>query len=215
MRRDHGFQWQVDGFLNDYIYSRDMNRKIRGLPVVGKLEDSRLFLNKGYRFAFAIHPVGHGKLRKDALERMNIPLGAFVSVVHPLAFTAFDAEIGSGVILLPGCSIFSGAKIGHCTFLGSNVSIGHDVETGPFCHVSNGATISSYVRIGEGADVCLNATVLDMCSVGEFAVIGSGAVLTHNAEAGGVYVGNPAKKIKSVSEIPEYRLNPSESLHNL
>ncbi len=210
MRRDYGSKFQVEGFLNDFLFSAENQRKIRGLPVVGKLDDSLKFFKDGYRFVFAVHPIGHGKTRKEAFEKMNIPVEGLVSVIHPRTFIAFDAKVEPGVILLPGCSIFSGSRIGQCSFVGNNVSIGHDSEIESFCHLSNGAVISSYVRVGQGTDICLNSTILDMVKVADFSVIGSCSLLTRDATESGVYLGNPARMVKRISDIPDYELNPSE-----
>lgn len=209
MRLRCGRQWQVEGFLNDPLYGEG-GRLIRGLPVMGRLDDAPRFAREGYRFAFAVHPVGHARLKEEAFGRMGVPLESLVTVVHPMAFVAPGVELGPGVILSPGCCLMAGVKIGACSFVGTNVSFGHDVETGSFCHFSNGAVVSSYARIGKGCDVCLNATVLDMAVMGDFALLGSGSLLKGNAEEGGVYVGVPARLSKKVEDLPAYRLNPSE-----
>jgi acetyltransferase-like isoleucine patch superfamily enzyme len=209
MRLRHGFEWRVEGFLNDALFSEE-GCTIRGLPVVGRLDDASRFAREGYRFAFAIHPVGHGKLKEEAFARMGVPLESFVTVVHPMAFTAPGVTLEPGVVLCPGSCLMSGVRIGACSFVGTNVSFGHDVQAGPFCHFSNGAVVSSYSRIGRGCDVCLNATLLDMAVMEDYALLGSGSLLKGKADRRGVYVGSPAKAVKSVDDLPAYRLNPYE-----
>ena len=83
----------------------------------------------------------------------------------------------------------------HCTFektttlIGNNVSIGHNA-------IVHGCTIHDNVLIGMGA------IIMDNAVIGSNSIIGAGAVVLENTvvEPGSVYVGNPARKVKAVSE---------------
>ena len=83
----------------------------------------------------------------------------------------------------------------HCTYektvtkIGDNVSIGHNA-------IVHGCTIEDNVLIGMGA------IIMDNAHIGTNTIIGAGAVVLENAvvEPGSVYVGNPARKIKSISQ---------------
>jgi len=82
----------------------------------------------------------------------------------------------------------------HCTFercpaeIGNNVSIGHSA-------IVHGCTIHDNVLIGMGA------IVMDRCVVHSNAIIAAGAVVLEgtNIEAGSIYAGVPAKKVKDIS----------------
>ena len=83
----------------------------------------------------------------------------------------------------------------HCTYekaetyIGNNVSIGHNA-------LVHGCTVNDNVLIGMGA------IVMDHVVIGSNSIIGAGAVVLERTviEPGSVYAGNPAKKIKSISE---------------
>lgn len=83
----------------------------------------------------------------------------------------------------------------HCTYqknatiIGNNVSIGHNA-------IVHGCIIHDDVLIGMGA------IIMDRCVVHKHAIIAAGAVVTEGTivEAGYVFAGVPAKKIKEVSE---------------
>lgn len=91
-------------------------------------------------------------------------------------------------------NIQDGAVI-HCTYqraatnIGNHVSIGHKA-------IVHGCTIEDNVLIGMGAIVMDNAVVQQHC------IIAAGAIVLENTvcEAGFIYAGIPAKKIKPVSE---------------
>ncbi|MGW9685308.1 gamma carbonic anhydrase family protein [Flagellimonas sp. 2504JD1-5] len=90
-------------------------------------------------------------------------------------------------------NIQDGAVI-HCTYkksptnIGNNVSIGHNA-------IVHGCTVKDNVLIGMGA------ILMDDCVVESNSIIAAGAVVTKGThiEAGCIYAGMPAKKIKEVS----------------
>ena len=75
------------------------------------------------------------------------------------------------------------------TTIGNNVSIGHNA-------IVHGCTIHDNVLIGMGS------IVMDDCVIESNRIIAAGAVLTKNThvEAGSVYAGVPARKVKEVSK---------------
>ena len=91
-------------------------------------------------------------------------------------------------------NIQDGAII-HCTYeraatvIGSNVSIGHNA-------IVHGCTVEDNVLIGMGAIVMDKAVVQPHC------IVAAGAIVLENTvcEAGYIYAGIPARKIKTVSE---------------
>jgi acetyltransferase-like isoleucine patch superfamily enzyme len=58
--------------------------------------------------------------------------------------------------------------------------------------------------IRPGAKIGANATLLPGIVIGENALVGAGAVVVHDVPDGAVVVGNPARVIKHVSELPAY-----------
>ena len=72
--------------------------------------------------------------------------------------------------------------------LGNNVSIGHNA-------IVHGCTVHDNVLIGMGA------IVMDNAEIGSNSIIPAGAVVLENTkvEAGTIYAGVPAKKVKNIS----------------
>lgn len=83
----------------------------------------------------------------------------------------------------------------HCTYqraklvIGSNVSIAHNA-------VVHGCTIGNNVLIGIGA------IILDHAVIGDNSIIAAGAVVLPETqvEAGSIYAGVPAKKVKTIGD---------------
>lgn len=92
-------------------------------------------------------------------------------------------------------------------FIGNNVSISHNVALCSAGHDFNSPEFSyepSAIIIHDNVWIGLNAVILKGVTIGEGAVIASGAVLTKNADPYTVYAGIPAKKIGERSRIVHY-----------
>ena len=130
-------------------------------------------------------------------------------------FIAPNATIVGDVIMGESCSIWFNAVIRgdvnsirmgnkvnvqdgaviHCTFqktktlIGNNVSIGHNA-------IVHGCTVHDNVLIGMGSIIMDNAVVHSNTIIAAGAVVLEGTV----CEAGSIYAGIPAKKVKTISE---------------
>jgi acetyltransferase-like isoleucine patch superfamily enzyme len=56
--------------------------------------------------------------------------------------------------------------------------------------------------IRRGAKIGANATILPGVTVGEDALVGAGAVVVHDVPPGAVVVGNPARMIRQIADLP-------------
>ncbi|HPA22982.1 MAG TPA: gamma carbonic anhydrase family protein [Ferruginibacter sp.] len=99
----------------------------------------------------------------------------------------------NSIIIGNKVNVQDGAVI-HCTFektktiIGNNVSIGHNA-------IVHGCVIEDNVLVGMGA------IIMDNAHIGSNCIIAAGAVVLENTrvEAGSIYAGVPAKKIKDIS----------------
>ncbi len=121
-----------------------------------------------------------------------------------------DATIGRDCILGQNVFVASHVVIGNNVKIQNNVSIYEgviledDVFCGPSCVFTNVSTPRSHVsRRGEyettlvkrGAAIGANATVVCGMTLGEYAFIGAGAVVTSDVPAYALTVGVPARRV--------------------
>ena len=125
-------------------------------------------------------------------------------------------SIGQNVSIGPDVSIGSGCKIQNNVSVYKGVSIEDDVFCGPSMVFTNVLTPRAFVErkdefaptlVKRGATIGANATIVCGHVIGEFAMIGAGAVVTKNVLPYALVVGNPARKIGWVSRTGE-RLGP-------
>jgi UDP-2-acetamido-3-amino-2,3-dideoxy-glucuronate N-acetyltransferase len=131
------------------------------------------------------------------------------------------SHIMSGCVIGEGCNIGQNVVISPSVILGKNVKIQNnvsvytgvicedDVFLGPSMVFTNVINPRSHVNrkseyaqtlVRKGASIGANATVVCGNEIGEYALIGAGAVITKPVKPFALVVGNPAKQIGWVSE---------------
>lgn len=183
------------GLLNDAE-----DEEIRGFPVLGKLSDISKFVTQGYKFLFTIYKMGGQPERIELFRSLNIPEENLFTFVHPLAFVSPSVHLSPGCVVMPNASISSGTKLGHCSLVMSNTSIGHDNDIKEHCFFTANSCLGSYLSIGIGVWVGMNATLRGKQTIGNYSAIGIGSVLVKDVPENQLWLGNPAKFHKNVSE---------------
>jgi len=142
----------------------------------------------------------------------DVLFGNNVKIVEPV--NMYGCTIGSGVFIGPFTEIQKDVSIGDRTKIQSHTFICELVNIGDDCFIGHGVmfindtfqhggpargdkNLWKSTRIGNSVSIGSNATILPI-SICDKVVIGAGSVVTKNITESGVYVGNPAKKIKSL-----------------
>ena len=75
-------------------------------------------------------------------------------------------------------------------------TVGHSNQIGEYCHIAAQACVGSYLHVGKGVHFGLNCTIRECLTIGDYATIGMGAVLTKNVGEKEIWAGNPAKLLR-------------------
>jgi acetyltransferase-like isoleucine patch superfamily enzyme len=148
----------------------------------------------------------------------DVRLGEGVVIPYPELTNLYGCVIGAGTRIGPFVEIQAGAVVGErCkiqshTFICSGVTIedevfvGHGVmfvndkhpravnETGELAGPTDWKMAPTLVR--RGVTIGSNATILDNVTIGQSAMVGAGAVVTHSVRNGAVVIGAPAREIE-------------------
>lgn len=103
-----------------------------------------------------------------------------------------DVIIGNNVTIKSGVYIWDGSRVEDDVFIGPNATLTNDRMPRSKQYPAKFAGV--YLK--KGASIGANATILPGVTIGEFAMVGAGAVVTKDVPANAVVVGNPAKIIK-------------------
>jgi UDP-2-acetamido-3-amino-2,3-dideoxy-glucuronate N-acetyltransferase len=152
----------------------------------------------------------------------DVRLGKGVIIYHPDLVNLYGCEIGDG------CKIGAFVEIRKQVQIGRNVKIqafafipeGVTIEDGVFIGPHACFTNDKYPRavnpdgslmepsdwevvpslVKQGASIGANATILGGITIGEYAMVGAGAVVTHDVPGYAVVLGVPARVVGDVRE---------------
>ena len=105
-------------------------------------------------------------------------------------FIENDVIVGDNVTIKSGVQLWDGVRIENNVFIGPNVTFTNDLVPRSKEYPQNFAkTIVKY-----GASIGANSTVVAGHTIGEYALIGAGSVVTSDIPANTVWYGNPARQ---------------------
>ena len=108
-----------------------------------------------------------------------------------------DVIIGNGVKIQNNVSVYNGVTCEDAVFLGPSVVFTNVIN--PRSAINRKAEFKKTI-VRRGATIGANATIVCGNEIGQYAMIGAGAVITKSIKAYALVVGNPAKQIGWVSE---------------
>jgi UDP-2-acetamido-3-amino-2,3-dideoxy-glucuronate N-acetyltransferase len=113
-------------------------------------------------------------------------------------FIENDVVVGDRVTVKSGVQLWDGVRLEDDVFVGPNVTFTNDRM--PRSRVYPEAFPHTVVR--RGASIGGGATILPGIEIGERAMVGAGAVVTHDVPARAIVVGNPARVTGQIDPIP-------------
>ena len=111
-------------------------------------------------------------------------------------FIENDVVIGDRVTIKCGVQIWDGIRIEDDVFIGPNATFSNDRYPRSRQHLSK----YPVTTVRRGASVGANATILPGLTIGQYAMVGAGAVVTRSVPPYAVVVGNPARIVRYVSD---------------
>jgi UDP-2-acetamido-3-amino-2,3-dideoxy-glucuronate N-acetyltransferase len=131
------------------------------------------------------------------------------SHIMPNATIGENCNIGQNVVISPNVILGKNVKVQNNVSIYSGVICEDDVFLGPsmvFTNIINPRSAivrrAQYAKtiVKKGASIGANATIVCGNTIGEYAFIGAGAVVTKEVSPYALVVGNPSKQIGWISE---------------
>ena len=133
-------------------------------------------------------------IQKGSQIGSNCTLGQNVNVSN-------NVKIGNGVKVQNNVSIYEGVELEDFVFCGPSMVFTNDLT--PRSKYPKGSAGIKKTRVKYGASIGANATIVCGNTIGSWAMIASGAVVTKNVPAHALMAGVPAKQIGWVCECGE------------
>jgi len=173
-----------------------------GFPFVTEKMTSML-RKDGFHFVIG---TGDNKVRKKIYEKFKEL--SFPNIIHPSVTMGYkqleQVLVTKGNIITAGVRITNNIKMGNFGIFNLNCTIGHDCIIEDFINIAPGANISGNVCLKKSAYIGTNAVVLQgksinsKITIGEFATVGAGAVVTKDVQNHTTVIGTPAKPLRRI-----------------
>lgn len=189
--------------LKDIYSANKVSIEDKIIFVDKKLNQNKFFLNcpllledefDSEKFQVIV-AVGNPFVRKEIVDKLSEKT-CFPTIIHPTALINESVKLGKGVVILPYTIVSCDVSIGDFCVADRGVQIGHDCKIADYVHISPVAILSGNVHLKSLVQIGTNASLKQNIEIEGGTVIGMGAVVLKSITQTGVYVGNPAKKIK-------------------
>lgn len=135
--------------------------------------------------------IGDGtKIWNHAQVRENAKIGSNC-IISKNVYIDSDVSIGSGVKIQNNVNVYHGVTVEDDVFLGPSMTFTNDMF--PRAFSTNWKVTDTLVK--KGASIGANCTIVCGSTIGEYATIGSGSVVTKDVPSHALMVGNPAHQI--------------------
>ena len=145
--------------------------------------DSDVVIGEGTKIWYFCHIIKGTAIGKNCNIGQNVKIGP-------------DVKIGYGCKIQNDVSIYKGVTLSDNVFVGPSVVFTNVINPRAFINRMHEVK-KTYV--GFGASIGANATIICGVILGEYCVVGAGAVVTKDVPPFDIVVGNPAKKIGKVN----------------
>ena len=187
--------WNLLGFMDD---ADDIQgSEINGYKVLGKTADV-----DNYPDAYFVVAVGASRTREKIVSNMKTvnPSIKFGTVIDPSVEISDLVTIGEGTIICAHTIITVNIEIGAHVIINLDCTIGHDAVLQDFVTLYPSVNVSGITNIGHAVELGTGMQIIQGKTVGDYSIVGAGAVVVKDIPAKCTAVGSPAKPIKFFEE---------------
>lgn len=183
--------WNLLGFMDD---ADDIQgTSVNGYKVLGKTAD----VSK-YSDAYFVCAVGTSRTREKIINNLKSinPNIKFGTVIDPSVEKSDLVSIGEGSIMCAHSIITVNISIGKHVIINLDCTVGHDAVLGDFVTLYPSVNVSGITRIGHAVELGTGMQIIQGKTIGDYSIIGAGAVVVKDIPEKCTAVGSPAKPIK-------------------
>lgn len=167
---------------------------------VGLSEVVSAFAPDTHRVIMAMGYNDLNRTREAMFTRLKAMGYSLETYIHPDARVHTQHPIGEGSVVLPGAVIEPQARVGANTMVWSNVTLAHHSSVDDHCWVAAGTVVSGQAKVLHHTFLGVACTVVNAVTVGEFNIVGAGALITRDTKAHSVHLARSAEALRYSSE---------------
>jgi sugar O-acyltransferase (sialic acid O-acetyltransferase NeuD family) len=180
--------WNIIGYCDD---GKKVGEKIGHQIVVGGMD----YLNDISEELSVVIAIADPITRENIRKKLSNPKLRFPTIIHPSVTVNDSCKVGEGCIICSGVILTVDVEIKPFSIVNLKCTLGHDCTIGEFSALMPAVNISGNVSIGKGVYVGAGAILLQGISVGDYSVVGAGAVVNRSFEHNKRIMGVPARAI--------------------
>ena len=178
-------------FLDDCFTTRKNNSH---WIIAGPITRWKNYIDK----ADFIVAVGNNALRATLLQQLITAQSCIATLIHPTAYVSPHSDIAQGVVIFANAVVNIGTRIDEGCIINTAATIDHDCHIKAYCHISPGVNIAGGVNVGKHSWLGIGSSVVEYITIAENTQSGAGAVITQSTSSNTLYLGVPAKPIRSL-----------------
>lgn len=163
--------------------------RLMGYPVTSREE---LLARRGEAGAGVVG-IGDNTLRLGIAAWLSGQGCTLARVVHPDASIGREVEIEEGTVVMAGCVVNSGTRLGRNVIVNTGATVDHDCSVGDGVHIAPGSHLCGGVTIGAGTLIGAGTTIIPGVRVGSGVLIGAGSTVLKDLPDGARAGGNPCR----------------------
>lgn len=183
--------WNLLGFLDD-------NEGIQGLDINGYKVLGTLVDIQKYPEANFVCAIGASTVREKIVQNMKQinPRIKFGTVIDPSVEMSKLIDIGEGCIICAHTILTVNISIGSHVIINLDCTVGHEAIINDFVTLYPSVNVSGKTQIGHAVELGTGMQIIQGKKVGDYSIIGAGAIVVKDIPEKCTAVGSPAKPIK-------------------
>lgn len=183
--------WDLLGFIDDNPDLKDA--VVGGYKVLGTSSAVG-----DYTDAYFVCAVGASKIREIIINKVTeiSPSIKFATLLDPTVEISDRVEIGEGTIICAHSIITVDISIGKHNIINLDCTVGHDAIMQDYVTLYPSVNVSGITNIGRCSELGTGTQIIQGKKVGDYSIVGAGAVIVKDIPEKCTAVGSPAKPIK-------------------
>ncbi len=137
--------------------------------------------------------VGLPRLKLALVERLAPLSLPWTTVIHPRATVGPNVTLGEGTYVAAGAIVTVNVRIGRFVTVNMHCQVAHDGVVDDFVTLHPDVHLSGNVTVGTGCELGTGSIAIPGTRMGDWSVLGAGAVALESLDGGETYVGAPAR----------------------